>query len=644
MLDRRAFLLSGLAVYGASARELFAAGPALQSPKFPTSPFTLGVCSGDPAHDSVVLWTRLAIDPLNGGGMPAAPIEVQWQIATDDKLSRVVKSGKAIASPDWAHTVHVEVSGLQPHAWYWYQFRAGNELSPVGRTRTFPRAQSDVDRLRFAIASCQHFEAGLYTAYQHMAEEDLDLVMHLGDYIYESPGRDNRVRKHVGGELMTRGRLPEPLRPVPERSGAAGRACAFPFLVVWDDHEVDNNYAGLLSGSRRPRRAVRAAARRRLQGVLRAHAAAAQLGSARRAAATLPALHVRRAREHFDARHAAVPNRSAVRDQRVCAAATARTDPRATLLGAAQERWLMDRLDRSQAGWNLIAQQIPMAKLDRFAGPERRFSMDKWDGYAESRARLLRSSGQEAIKPGDAGRRCPQQLGERHAPERRRSEDADRRDGVRRHLDYVDRRRLGQVAADGSDDRPRTSACGSANNQRGYVRFELTPKELRADFRVVEYVSKPGSPIKTRASFVVEDGQARAADRAGAETILRPLFVERVVRDRLSGAAIPVAGVREIPFFSMKVGVNPGPSLVLDLLRNRMGGVPVALRVFPHRAQRRREFCGRSRVCERRPKLFESHLFSERWSFLHGLSLETGRDRRKPFAAYQTVEVTDINL
>ena len=152
MLDRRAFLLGGLAVYGASARELFAAGPALQNPKFPTSPFTLGVCSGDPAADGVVLWTRLAIDPLNGGGMPRQPIEVQWQIAADDRLSRVVKSGKAMAVPDAAHTVHVEVSGLQPHTWYWYQFRAGSELSPVGRTRTFPRAQSDVDRLRFAIA------------------------------------------------------------------------------------------------------------------------------------------------------------------------------------------------------------------------------------------------------------------------------------------------------------------------------------------------------------------------------------------------------------------------------------------------------------------------------------------------------------
>jgi len=148
MLDRRAFLLSGLTAYGASARALFAGGAVLQSPKFPTSPFTLGVCSGDPAPDGVVLWTRLAIDPLNGGGMPRQPVEVQWQVAADDRLSKIVRSGKAIASPEWGHAVHVEVSGLQPHRWYWYQFRVGTELSPIGRTRTFPAPGSAVDRLR----------------------------------------------------------------------------------------------------------------------------------------------------------------------------------------------------------------------------------------------------------------------------------------------------------------------------------------------------------------------------------------------------------------------------------------------------------------------------------------------------------------
>ena len=511
MLDRRAFLLSGLAVYGASARELFAAGPALQSPKFPTSPFTLGVCSGDPAHDSVVLWTRLALDPLNGGGMPAAPIEVQWQIATDDKLSRVVKSGKTIASPDWAHTVHVEVSGLQPHTWYWYQFRAGNELSPLGRTRTFPRANSDVDRLRFAIASCQHFEAGLYTAYQHMAEEDLDLVMHLGDYIYESPGRDNLVRKHVGGELMTvddyRNRYAQ------YRSDPALQAvhASFPFLVVWDDHEVDNDYAGLLQEAGDP---VEQFALRRAAG----YKAYYEHMPLRRSSVPKGAL-LQLFRPFTYGRLASISmlDTRQYRTDQPCATILSApcegtTDPRATLLGAVQERWLMNQLDRSQASWNLIGQQIPIAKLDRFAGPERRFSMDKWDGYAESRARLLRFLGDK--KPSN-----PVTLaGDVHN---------NWVNDIRLNVDdpstpIVATEFVGTSitsTGDGADKSPLMEAMISenecvrfANNQRGYVRFDLRPKELRADFRVVEYVSKPGSPIKTRASFVVEDGKAGAKE------------------------------------------------------------------------------------------------------------------------------------
>src|SRR6266540_3054546 len=129
MLNRRAFLLSGLAVYGASARDLFAGASAVQNPRFSTSPFTLGIASGDPAPDGVVLWTRLAVDPLHGGGMGSQPVQVEWQIATDDKMSKIVKKGTAVASPQWGHSVHVEVAGLEPQRWYWYQFRAGNELS-----------------------------------------------------------------------------------------------------------------------------------------------------------------------------------------------------------------------------------------------------------------------------------------------------------------------------------------------------------------------------------------------------------------------------------------------------------------------------------------------------------------------------------
>ena len=511
MLDRRAFLLSGLAVYGASARELFPAERALQTPKFPASPFTLGVSSGDPTADGVVLWTRLAIDPLHGGGMPRQSLEVQWQIATDERLSRVVRSGKTIASPEWGHSVHVEVSGLEPHRWYWYQFRAGNELSPIGRTRTFPRAQSSVDRLRFAIASCQQFEAGHFTAYQHMAEEDLDLVMHLGDYIYENPGRDNLVRKHVGGELMTvddyRNRYAQ------YRGDPALRAAhaSFPFLVVWDDHEVDNNYAGLHDEAGAP---IEQFAVRRAAGYKAFY-------------------------EHMPLRRSSIPNGALLQLYRPFTYGTlasismldtrqyrtdqpcgdnvqlpcaATRDPRATMLGATQEKWLMDRLNRSQAAWNFLAQQIPMARLDRVAGPERRFSMDKWDGYEQSRSRLLRFLGER--KPSNTVTLA----GDVH------------NNWVNDIRQNVDDPKTPIVAAefvgtsitstgDGSDMSPLMKAMVSenecvrfANDQRGYVRFDLKPTELRADFRVVEYVSRPGAPVRTRASFVVKGGRPGAQE------------------------------------------------------------------------------------------------------------------------------------
>src|SRR5690606_20184814 len=124
-----------------------------------------GVASGDPTADGVVLWTRLAPRPIEGGGMPSEPMEVRWQVAEDEQFSKVVRKGTTVATPDWAHSVHVEVEGLAPDRWYWYQFEAGGEVSPKGRTRTMPAADQTPEALRFAFASCQHYETGYYTAY-----------------------------------------------------------------------------------------------------------------------------------------------------------------------------------------------------------------------------------------------------------------------------------------------------------------------------------------------------------------------------------------------------------------------------------------------------------------------------------------------
>ena len=506
MLNRRAFLLSGLAM---SATSFGFARSAAQNPKFPGSPFALGVSSGDPTSDGIVLWTRLAIDPLNGGGMPARAIEVQWQISSDDRMSRIVRAGKAVASPDWGHSVHVEVGGLEPHRWYWYQFRAGAEASVVGRTRTLPRPQAKVDRLRFAIASCQHYEQGHFTAYHHMAAEDLDLVMHLGDYIYENEGLDNRVRKHAGGELMTiedyRNRYAQ------YRSDPALQAvhASFPFLVVWDDHEVDNNYAGLNQESGAPveQFALRRAAaykayyehmplRRRSipQGALLQLYRPFLYGS-------LASIFM------LDTRQYRTDQPCGDNVQLPCPETR---DPRATLLGTAQEKWLTDQLSQSQAGWNFLAQQVPIARLDRAPGPERRFSMDKWDGYEASRSRLLeylgtRKPSNPVALAGDVHNNWVNDL--------RLNVDDEKTPVVA--TEFVGTSITS--GGDGSDMSPAMKAIASenecvrfANNQRGYVSFELTPQQLRGDFRVVEYVTQMGAPVKTRASFVVENGQAGA--------------------------------------------------------------------------------------------------------------------------------------
>ena len=171
---------------------LAAAGLAALAPRAgwtaPATPFTLGIASGYPHPHGFTLWTRLAPDPLAGGGLSGLDVAVRWEIADDDAFRRIVARCEAIATAGWAHSIHIDVEGLAPDRWYWYRFTALGERSPVGRTRTAPAAgQSDV-RLALAFASCQQYEQGYYAAYRHMAREPLDLVVHLGDYIYESSG------------------------------------------------------------------------------------------------------------------------------------------------------------------------------------------------------------------------------------------------------------------------------------------------------------------------------------------------------------------------------------------------------------------------------------------------------------------------
>ena len=167
-------------------------------------PFTLGIASGHPLPDGVVLWTRLAPDPLNGGGMPNHPFPVEWEVSLDSSFKHVVKRGTELSKPQMAHSVHVEVDGLEPSTWYYYRFKSHSEFSPAGQTKAAPAYGSQVDKLKFAFASCQNCKPGYFTAYQHMAKDDLDLVVHLGDYIYEGLHSSNvRPNDQVYPEIYT---------------------------------------------------------------------------------------------------------------------------------------------------------------------------------------------------------------------------------------------------------------------------------------------------------------------------------------------------------------------------------------------------------------------------------------------------------
>ena len=207
-LSRRELLQLAAWIGGAALTQPLRARRVQAQQSFAQDPFALGVASGDPLPDGVVLWTRLAPRPLeNGGGMPPAPVDVGWEVARDRRFRAIEQKGTVTAQPDLAHSVHVEVSGLRPAREYFYRFRAGREISQVGRTRTAPAAASAVDRLRFAICGCSYWEDGYFTACRRIAEGDFDFVLHTGDYIYEarpsSAQLNRKIREHVGDEVST---------------------------------------------------------------------------------------------------------------------------------------------------------------------------------------------------------------------------------------------------------------------------------------------------------------------------------------------------------------------------------------------------------------------------------------------------------
>lgn len=505
---RRLLALAGTGTLAAAVgMPMLLPGHAWASPHLRDNPFTLGVASGDPLPGGVVLWTRLAIDPVapdGGGGMPAQNVPVQWQLAEDEAFRRIVRSGEVLAAPRLAHSVHVEVNGLRPDRVYWYRFRSGAYVSDVGRTRTAPTRDAALSSLSFGFASCQNLPEGFFTAYAHMAEEDLDFVVHLGDYIYEGSAQGTIGRGHLpAAETFSLADYRVRHAQYKLDPDLQAAHAAFPWLVTLDDHDVENNWAADRSQPDDEPDQDPAVFLQRRADAFQAFYENQPLRLTARPDG--PDMQLYRRLAFGNLAQLDMVDTRQYRDVQLTDPAD-RFDPARTMLGEAQEDWLLDGLGRSSATWNVLANQVFVMEADHTDGPDVRYGMDPWDGYAAARQRLFdgiveRGVENFVIVTGDAHRSVAADLKQDF------SDAASPTVGVEF---------LGTSISSGRDGQP-MDALGETwlrenphmkfhNSQRGYCRCDVTPTTWRTDYRVVPYVTQPGSPLETAASIHLEAG------------------------------------------------------------------------------------------------------------------------------------------
>ena len=530
-MQRRVFL------QGAGAAGLTAAASRLTAQTIKHNPFGLGVASGSPAVDGFVLWTRL-IAAAGGEPLPDAPILVGWELATDAGFRRIVQRGSTLAEPAFAHSVHVEIGGLAgatatassttgstrntrnttstpPH--YWYRFTTDNAVSATGRTRTLPPRTSDAP-LKLALASCQNYEHGYFGAYRHLAREALDLVLFVGDYIYEYGMTPNRVRQHNSATCLTVDDYRARYALYKSDADLQAAHAALPWIVTWDDHEVENDYANDRASSGRGEvfLARRAAAYRAywehmpLRWAQRPQGAHAQLYRRYHWGKTAD-LHVLDARQYRDHQVCTPPHEGGSRTIRDVTCPE-RVSPQWSLLGAAQEQWLNQGIAASQAHFNLVGQQSLMAQMRMSQprapepAPADGLWNDSWDGYPAARRRALEAWAQRknVLSLG----------GDVHA-----SYVTDLK------LDFDDAKSpvvateiVGTSITSPSWSQERTKRVMQDNphvvfgksDQRGYTVLEVTGKRATAHLRVIDNARAPVTALTTAASFVVQAGRPGA--------------------------------------------------------------------------------------------------------------------------------------
>jgi alkaline phosphatase D len=510
---RRAVVRGALALAVAAAfrpGRVRAAAP----PRFIDDPFALGIASGSPRADGVSLWTRLAPAPFDPtGGMEPDNVTVKWEVAEDEKFDKVVASGETTAFSENAHSVRADVVGLAPGRWYHYRFHAGKARSPVGRTRTADAPGAKTDKLRFAVASCQHFEHGWYVAHRHMLADEPDLVLFVGDYIYEKPiSGESLVRRHFGEECVTL--TDYRIRHAQHKTDPDLRAlhANVPWESVWDDHEVDNDWAGDQSEHLDPQFLTRRAAA--FQAYLE------HMPFPSNVRLRNGGVRLYRDVTYGDLAHFVLLDDRQYRSPQACpdpakgggsnslprSQCKEIDDANRTLLGAEQKTWL-DGVLRSDARWTVLAQQTLVSPAARGTGPERVIWTDGWDGYPAERSWLTKTlAKRKAPNPivvgGDIHAAVVGNL--HHEPEDSASE-------------VVASEFCSTSITSAGDDRYQPDVLPRENPgiqyanyaQRGYTLLELTRDRCDVRLRVVDE-KDPKSKVESSATFAVEAGRAGA--------------------------------------------------------------------------------------------------------------------------------------
>ncbi|WP_104116334.1 alkaline phosphatase [Arthrobacter sp. B1805] len=521
-ISRRTLLGAGLgagaiiALPGAASANVSTA----QDSGLRTDPFTLGVASGEPSPDGFVLWTRLAVDPLaeNGlGGMPTRPVVVAWEVAEDARMARIVARGVRRTTIDEAHSVHVEVSGLRPGREYFYRFRAGRHLSMTGRTLTSPAPRETPAALAMAFASCAQYEHGYFTGYRRLAEDHPDLVLHLGDYLYEYR-KDSYVidggnpRDHAGPETVSlEGYRQRHAQYKSDPDLQAAHAIA-PWLVVWDDHEVDNNWADDVPENVNAAEQNDTLERFRLRRAAAFKAYYENMPLRASSVPTGPDMKIYRTLQWGQLANFHMMDTRQYRDDQLAGDGwkknvAERLAENRTITGDEQEKWLLDGFRSSTQQWDILGQQVFFAERDRDRAPEvDDVSMDGWDGYAASRRRITQgwvdaNVRNAVVLTGDVHRNWANDV----------------------KVDYKDPQSPAvgtelvctSVTSTGNGNGATSDPVQAwnphlkfYNDQRGYVNTRITKDSMAVDFRVLDYVTTPGSPIGTKASFRIDDGVA----------------------------------------------------------------------------------------------------------------------------------------